>query len=95
MSVHTQILLFSELCVICHHLYLLVCLEDFVLFFGVNEIDFSLFRGLMDSLTRMILWGVGGDWVTLVLTGDDSVGVASLFRSPPFKLPVSDMFNSF
>ena len=37
--------------------YLLVCLDVFVLFFGVSEIDFNLFNGLqmLGSFTRMIL----------------------------------------
>ena len=69
--------------------YLLVCLEDFVLFFGVSEIDFNLFRGLqmLGSLTRMILWGVGGDWA-----GPGTWPPTSLLS--PLKLP-STMFNSF
>ena len=75
--------------------YLLVCLEDFVLFFGVSEIDFSLFNGLqiLGSLTRMILWGVGGDWAVTGAWGDPDTGPPASLLSP-LKLP-SAMFNSF
>ena len=84
--------------------YLLVCLEDFVLFFGVSEIDFNLFRGLqmLGSFTRMILWGVGGDWA-----GPEAGAVPGTWTPwtpwppcppisllSPLKLP-STMFNSF
>ena len=50
--------------IIRKNFYLLVCLFDFVLFFGVSEIDLSLCNGLqiLGSFTRMILCGVGGDW---------------------------------